>query len=167
MSNASFQMNGVEVFSENAQVVSTGAGFPAGHVIQVECDTDDTAQNTTASFVDYLQINITPKKSGNLIFITATIATHHLSSGTVITAKLVRDSTNLNYEIADYYHPSGSGVPGNINFTFIDNPTIPSTPISINYKIQIKHETGSGKTNTDFNGSLNGVSSLVAMEIQQ
>jgi len=34
MSNASFQMNGVEVFSENAQVVSTGAGFPAGHVIQ-------------------------------------------------------------------------------------------------------------------------------------
>jgi hypothetical protein len=138
--------------------------FPAGHVIQVEYDTDDTAQNTTASFVNYLQINITPKKSGNLIFITAT---HHLSTGTVITAKLVRDSTNLNYEIADYYNSAGSGLPGNISFTFIDTPTIPSTPISINYKIQIKHETGSGKTNTDFNGSLNGVSSLVAMEIQQ
>jgi len=145
----------------------TGSGFPADHVVQVEYDNDFTAQNTTASFVDYLQINITPKKSGNLIFITATIATYHLSSGTVITAKLVRDSTNLNYEIADFYNSTGSGLPGNISFTFIDNPTIPSTPISINYKIQIKHESGSGKTNTDFNGSLNGVSSLVVMEIQQ
>jgi len=69
--------------------------------------------------------------------------------------------------MADYWNSAGSGLPGNLSLTFIDNPTIPSTPISINYKIQIKHETGSGKTNTDFNGSLNGVSSLVVMEIQQ
>ena len=147
--------------------IGSGVVFPAGHVIQVEYDNDDQAQNTKASFEDYLQINITPKKSGNLIFITATIATYHTSLGTTITAKLVRDSTNLNYEIADFYHPSGSGVPGNISFTFIDNPTIPSTPIPINYKIQIKHEAGSGTTNTGWNGTLDGVSSLVVMEIQQ
>ena len=35
MSNASFKMNGVEVFSENAQVVSIGAGFPAGHIVKI------------------------------------------------------------------------------------------------------------------------------------
>ena len=158
-----------EIFSHSdaTDKETYGSGIPAWTVIQVVYDNDDTAQNTTSSFVDYLQINITPKKSGNLIFIKATIATYHISTATVMTAKLVRDSTNLNYEIADYYHPSGGGVPGNINFTFIDNPTIPSTPISINYKIQIKHETGSGSTNKDFNGSLNGVSSLVVMEIQQ
>jgi len=41
MSNASFKMNGVEVFSENAQVVTmnngtigSGVVFPAGHIIQ-------------------------------------------------------------------------------------------------------------------------------------
>jgi hypothetical protein len=147
--------------------IGSGVVFPAGHVIQVEYDNDDQAQNTTAGFEDYLQINITPKKSGNLIFITATIATYHTSLGTVVTARLVRDGTNLNYEIADFYHPSGGGVAGNISVTFIDAPTIPSTPVSINYAIQIKHEAGSGSTNKDYNGTLNGVSSLVAMEIQQ
>jgi len=43
MSNASFQMNGVEVFSENAQVVTTGAGFPAGHPILLS-----SSENTSA-----------------------------------------------------------------------------------------------------------------------
>ena len=167
MPNASFQLNGQEVFSEASGVVSVGAGFPAKHVIQIVFDNDDQSQNTTSSYVDYLSLDITPKKTGNLILITATVATYHSSSGTVLAAKIVRDNTDLNYEIADYYNPSGSGVTGNLNLTLVDTPTIPSTPVSINYKLQIKHEAGGGATNKDFNATVNGISSLVAMEIQQ
>ena len=50
MSNASFKMNGVEVFSENAQVVTTGAGFPAGHVIKTSEYNIARATYTTAVF---------------------------------------------------------------------------------------------------------------------
>ena len=36
MPNASFQLNGQEVFKEASGVVNVGAGFPAGHVIQTK-----------------------------------------------------------------------------------------------------------------------------------
>lgn len=166
MSNGALTSNVDMSNVDMSNVDISNVSFPAGHVVQVVYDNDDQAQNTTSSYVDYLQLNITPKKTGNLIFIKATIATHHITAATIVAAKLVRDNNYLNYEIADYYHPSGGGVPGNINFTFIDNPTIPSSPISINYKLQIKHESGAGSTNKDYNGTLNGVSSLVVMEIQ-
>lgn len=62
MSNASFKMNGVEVFSENAQVVTMNNGtigssvvFPAGHVIQtvsnIKSDEASTSTNSTTASI--------------------------------------------------------------------------------------------------------------------
>jgi len=58
MSNASFKMNGVEVFSENAQVVTmnngtigSGVVFPAEHIIQIAHTSkgDENSVYTTSS----------------------------------------------------------------------------------------------------------------------
>jgi len=71
MSNASFQMNGVEVFSENAQVVTTGAGFPAGHVINHNFTTYSPSAGSASvptSETYYFQTSITPASSSNFIY---------------------------------------------------------------------------------------------------
>jgi hypothetical protein len=70
MSNASFKMNGVEVFSENAQVVRTGAGFPAGHVIQVVPPQISVESNSlTTSYVNYYETTITLKSGTSNVLI--------------------------------------------------------------------------------------------------
>jgi hypothetical protein len=84
-------MNGVEVFSENAQVVTMNSGvvFPAGHVIQVVqfLDNATSASTTSTSLVDavdglsnpIMEKNITIT-SGNSVLIIANL-TQQISGG--------------------------------------------------------------------------------------
>lgn len=104
MSNASFQMNGVEVFSENAQVVSTGAGFPAGHIIQsvfspTITNTDTGNKTSKTGVADVIgQITIT---SGNAVLISvsaeirATGGTQSFASMFVSKGTVASPSTDL------------------------------------------------------------------------
>lgn len=48
MPNASFQLNGQEVFKEASGVVSVGVGFPVGHVVQTVCQTGFTETSDTS-----------------------------------------------------------------------------------------------------------------------
>ena len=59
MPNASFQLNGQEVFKEASGVVTYGTGVPAGTVLQVQSDTYNTQTSigTTATAVITLTFN--------------------------------------------------------------------------------------------------------------
>ena len=145
-----------------------GSGVPAGTVLQVKSQSSTSPiSDNTGTYVDFLTANITPTASGNKIYILSTIQTYHVSAGSIAQGRIYRDSTNLGYEFSDYYTATGSGLPGNINIQFLDAPTIPATPIQIEYKIQIHAENGTISTNKDFYGANTGISTLTLMEIQQ
>ena len=137
----------------------TGVSF--GKILQVQHVNYTTTDNYSTTYVDIMTKNITPSATNSVILIQATVATHHTAVGQHA-AKLVKDGSALNYEVGDFYHPSGSGVAGNIKIQYVDSP---NTTNAVTYKIQVKAEAGSGSTNKDYNGTNNGVSSLVLMEI--
>jgi len=146
----------------SATIKSDGTFYPTGGIVQVVSDSETSSVAMTSSYADYLSVNITPKSSSSTMLVIANVPTYHGSAGSVGAMKLVRDSSNLNYEVGDYYHDSGSGVPGNLNIMMVDSP---ATVSQVNYKIQIKEESGSVETNKDYNGTVNGISSLIVMEI--
>ena len=158
---------GKTVLSESGGSVSWGAGVPAGTILRVlgENYTGNLDLTTTYQDVPNLSINITLSSQTNKIAIMANLATYHLASATSCAGILVRTidgTTSLNYEVADYYNPSGSGISGNITIMYFDTP---NTTSEINYKIQAKEELGSGLLNEDYNGTVNGVCSLIIYEI--
>ena len=133
----------------------------AGKILQVQYVNYTTTVNYSTSYTDIMTKNITPSATNSVILIQATVATHHTAVGQHA-AKLVKDGSALNYEVGDFYHPSGTGVAGNIKIQYVDSP---NTTNAVTYKIQVKAEIGSGATNKDFSATNNGVSSLVLMEI--
>jgi hypothetical protein len=159
MSNASFKMNGVEVFSENAQVVTMNSGvvFPAGHVVQVKqlVDTTNREVTNTASFLSTgIELAITPSSSSNKILITVQ-ATIGSAAGNYQYMSLLRDSTDLtpsgvNAMIQE--RPSGYD-PTNtvrcVSYSYLDTP---ATISSVTYKISAKVNLGTmqiGRRNND------------------
>jgi hypothetical protein len=150
----------------DADYAFTGTVSGAGKILQIQYGNHTALTTYSNSFVDVITITITPSVATSLILIRGTIVTHHIQVGQH-TAKLVKSggasgSDALNYEAGDFYHPSGTGVSGNISIQYVDDH---NTTNQITYKIQIKAQTGSGVTNKDYDGTQNGVSSLVAMEI--
>ena len=166
--------------------ISSSSVFPAGHVIQTVSDTHAPSSATTITTTsnDYLgadlQVTITPKATGNKLFVTAFIdgiynnavsarALHlgfafdaNFSSGNGTT--LGTRASIVNYE---GYFPSSLGFITNIQFSTVVNvgTNAPSTgsasiirPIlqAINGDMQINGNSGSGF----------GVMTLLAMEIQ-
>jgi len=151
---------GVVTFSQKP-VFSAGGG---GKILQAQYVNYTTNEDYTTSFETIMTKSITPSATSSVILVQATVVTHHNAVGQH-TAKLIRTlggSDSLNYEAGDFYHPSGTGVSGNINIQYVDAP---NTTSATEYKIQIKAETGTGTTNEDYSGTNNGVSSLVLMEI--
>jgi hypothetical protein len=139
--------------------------FPAGHILQVVGDNYTTNLILTTNYVDILSVDIIPTNVNSKFVIMANIATFHASTGNINAGKLVRSiggTEALNYELGDFYHPSGSGIGANISIMYYDSP---GTTSSINYKIQAKEELGSGELNKDYNGTVNGVCSLIVQEI--
>tara|TARA_B100001057_G_scaffold114222_1_gene112609 strand:- start:1068 stop:1718 length:651 start_codon:yes stop_codon:yes gene_type:complete len=135
-----------------------------GKVLQIQYGNLTTANAYSTGYGDLITINITPAATSSVILIQAQVSTHHSSVGQHA-AKLVKTVggvDSLNYEAGDFYHPSGTGVSGNISIQYVDAANTTST---ITYKLQVKAEGGSGFTNKDFNATTNGVCSLVAMEI--
>ena len=164
---ADFQLSGNTVLSESSGNITWGTGVPAGTILRVLGDNYTGNLDLTSTYQDVpnLSINITLSSQTNKIAIMANLATYHLTSGTACAGILVRtidSSTSLNYEVADYYNASGSGIGGNISIMYFDTP---NTTSEINYKIQAKEEAGSGLLNEDHNGVVNGVCSLMIYEI--
>jgi hypothetical protein len=134
-----------------------------GHILQVKYAQRTDALSYTTTYVEALSVDITPTSTSSLILIRATTAHWHGTVGQHA-AKLVKNSNLLNFEAGDFYHNVGTGVAGNINIQYVDAA---NTTSLINYKIFVKAESGSGTLNKDYNGALNGVTSLIVMEIAQ
>tara|TARA_R110002153_G_scaffold47973_11_gene135487 strand:+ start:1146 stop:2810 length:1665 start_codon:yes stop_codon:yes gene_type:complete len=134
-----------------------------GHILQVKYAQRTDALSYTTTYVEALSADITPTSTSSLILIRSTTSHWHGVTGQHA-AKLVKNSSLLNFEAGDYFHNAGTGVAGNINIQYVDAA---NTTSSINYKIFVKAEYGSGTLNKDYNGSLNGVTSLTVMEIAQ
>ena len=117
-------------------------------------------QSSTSSYADIsgLTITMTPTNATTQMLCIMSLATYHNNAQTQLAARIQGAG---GYEVGDYWHPSGTGVPGNINqFIMHDhNSTSAQT-----YTVQYKHETGQGDLNKDYNGSNNGICTLTVIE---
>ena len=118
-------------------------------------------QSSTSSYADIsgLTITMTPTNATTQMLCIMSLATYHNNAQTQLAARIQGAG---GYEVGDYWHPSGTGVPGNINqFIMHDhNSTSAQT-----YTVQFKHESGQGDLNKDYNGTNNGISTLTVIEI--
>tara|TARA_B100001093_G_scaffold392808_1_gene379374 strand:+ start:182 stop:787 length:606 start_codon:yes stop_codon:yes gene_type:complete len=117
-------------------------------------------QDSTSSYADLsgLTITMTPTNATTQMLVIMSLATYHGGSNSLIAARIQGAG---GYEVADMWSP-GSGVPGNINqFILIDH----NSASAQTFTVQIKHESGSGGVNRDFNGTNNGISTLTVIEI--
>ena len=117
-------------------------------------------QSSTSSYADIsgLTITMTPTSATTQMLCIMSLATYHNNAQTQLAARIQGAG---GYEVGDYWHPSGTGVPGNINqFIMHDhNSTSAQT-----YTVQFKHESGQGDLNKDYNGSNNGICTLTVIE---
>ena len=116
-------------------------------------------QSTTSSNADLsgLTITMTPTNATTQMLVIMSLATYHASANSQVAARIQGAG---GYEVGDMWSP-GSGVPGNINqFIMHDhNSTSAQT-----FTVQIKHESGSGGVNKDYNGTNNGICTLTVIE---
>ena len=117
-------------------------------------------QDSTSGYVDIsgLTITMTPTNATTQMLCIMSLATYHNNAQTQLAARIQGAG---GYEVGDYWHPSGTGIPGNINqFIMHDhNSTSAQT-----FTVQIKHEAGSGGVNKDYNGTNNGICTLTVIE---
>ena len=116
-------------------------------------------QSSTSSYADLsgLTITMTPTNATTQMLVIMSLATYHSSGNSQIAARIQGAG---GYEVGDMWSP-GSGVPGNINqFIMHDhNSTSAQT-----FTVQVKHESGSGGVNKDYNGTNNGICTLTVIE---
>ena len=116
-------------------------------------------QSTTSSYAELsgVTITITPTNSTTQMLVIMSLATYHASANSQVAARIQGAG---GYEVGDMWS-TGSGVPGNINqFIMHDhNSTSAQT-----FTVQIKHESGSGGVNKDYNGTNNGICTLTVIE---
>ena len=116
-------------------------------------------QSTTSSYADLsgLTITMTPTNATTQMLVIMSLATYHASANNQVAARIQGAG---GYEVGDMWSP-GSGVPGNINQCILHphNSTSAQT-----FTVQIKHESGSGGVNKDYNGTNNGICTLTVIE---
>ena len=116
-------------------------------------------QSTTSSYADLsgLTITMTPTNATTQMLVIMSLATYHASANSQVAARIQGAG---GYEVGDMWSP-GSGVPGNIN-QFILHPH--NSTSAQTFTVQIKHESGSGGVNKDYNGTNNGICTLTVIE---
>jgi hypothetical protein len=149
----------------------TASGF--GKVLQVvQTVKTDGFSTTSTSHTDItgLSASITPSSTSSKILIIASIGHIDFSVAMAYGFQLVRDSTNLGQGTVAGKTPSTFGGTGNASrgradsYTFLDSP---STNLSIDYKVQVRVETGTCYINYRNSASyLTTSSSITLMEIE-
>jgi len=171
--------------------IGSGVVFPAGHVIQIQSSTL-TAPETTSSTTSFETIDGTDQNGGGTewcVKITPLLSTSKIyvnvncgvvgGSNTVqrVYFGLFRDSTQIalgdagtGHEVfmaltprgGDSYHMT------NMSNSFLDSPTIPSTPVEIKYGLQWYAPNHTGTINrpstVDANGG-NAISTISVFEV--
>ena len=167
--------------------VSAGVTLPAGHIVQVVQTAllVHSSYSASSSFQDVTNLNatITPKKTGNKILVTLSVDVGSTTSDTFIYFNLVNGSTtvtaargNLRGSETQCWMAApmmGSWTVANYTLnacaSFLDSPTIPSTPVAITYKIQVRTTDGvahiGGTSNTSDGNRSSTPSVLTLMEV--
>jgi len=185
------KLNNSTLATASGSTISWGSGVPAGTVLQVlqsvKTDywysggvTDSTFYNIPGqSNVGIWSVGITPKFSTSKILLQAMFS--YKSNYWGAASRFVRDSTPIC--LGDQY---GSGFPASagtmwsnqerwvhpVSMTFLDTPTIPSTPVEIVYKIQVTGNSngiylGFNQITNESNNSMTMPSVIIAQEISQ
>jgi hypothetical protein len=138
----------------SAGTLGSGVVFPAGHVIQTvqyvetgAASITSSSTNTFASFSVPFQKGITPISSSSKILVSVNISVGH-DLGTLHIA-LYRDGSKVTGAAGDvasdrfgstavsrYSAAAYSLSVNSISFNYLDSPTIPSTPVEIDYEIK-------------------------------
>ncbi|MDA8863733.1 hypothetical protein N9I05_01635 [Pseudomonadales bacterium] len=165
--------------------------YAAGHVIQVVNNIQTaplSSTSTTFAAVSGLTVNITPKSSTSKFLVEAQVNNLSTTTGTIVTVRLVRDSTVISG------HSSGSGIadstgsfitggggdaetnsytggnPRKVNggaISFLDSP---STTSALTYKVEFATATSSQAVYLNrwaLNSDMGSSSSITVMEIAQ
>ena len=159
--------------------VGSSATFPAGHVLQIVQHVTSTkiVNTTNPADVDLMEKAITPKKNTSKILVM--LVWYEGNSNPNGAYRLMRDGTSIVNSWTNVSGGSGTGfismddfpVPNSysmasMNFTYLDSPTIPTTPIAITYKLGT-HSSSSVYFNTqiDDSSSVGGTSTITLWEL--
>jgi hypothetical protein len=146
---ATFKMATKNVLSQSgfdepviaSNVDFSSATFPAGHVIQTVFDHDDTITNFghDTSYVDIggSDIAITPTSTSSKILYVMNVGCQMVNNNNGVWVQILRGSTSIRITKIGL-GSGGEWVPAPLMIATIDSPTIPSTPVAITYKCQIK-----------------------------
>ena len=167
--------NANKVIIPSGQTLDASNGFvtPAGHVIQVNQGSLNSATITTATFTDLGSLSITPKASTNkiLVLFEQHIYVTELSSNSWRGAnvRLLRDTTTIYGDPADQYGESFH-LEGNIDryMTYSTRQYLdsPSTTSSVTYKVQGNSKGGLASVLYNYHGYGSG-GRITLMEIAQ
>ena len=146
--------------------VPTRAQLPAGCILQVV----QTAYTTTDSTSSSTPVNtgcvatITPTSATSKILATLNMPIRHQANGQNAFGRISRNSNAaVSGLVQDFYAPTGSGICGNVNITWLDSPATTSV---VTYTAQFGvNNGGTININSDFNNVNNGVTYLTLMEI--
>jgi len=182
---ATFKINGKNFATQDgtgAATVHSDVVFPAGHVLQVVSTTKtDFFSTTSTTYVDVtgLSATITPSSTSSKILVSVTGASSGSADNSFGYAVLLRDSTQI--AIGD---SRGSAQRATLDLSqqqagtpsvwakyfaihHLDSPTIPSTPIAITYKLQVKkthnENVGIGGTWSTSDGNRSNVPTVITL----
>lgn len=179
MPNASFQLNSQEVFSEASGVVSVGAGFPAGTVLQVQTQEYTTLQQaistSTTGASTGLSVDITPKYTGSKMLVncaftagkdgTNNIVNYYIYRSTGSTASSANTAGSYSGSSGYYLNTASSSV--YITLSILWEDTSENTSLHT-YSLYVV--SGSSMTtylNSRNDTSYTGTSTISVMEIKQ
>jgi hypothetical protein len=178
----------------SAGTIASGVTFPAGHVLQCLSATktdifSSASVNNTWTAIPSLLIAITPSATSSKILVQynvntgmatgshSGVATGIYRDGTIISG--AKGSTLLSSQeatttVATHYNTGDSNVGIDVHsMSFLDSPTIPSTPIAITYQVYLFNASGGAfvsyvnRTMSDGNAIYvtRGASTITVMEV--
>lgn len=156
---------------ENATLDST-VTFPARTVISFEETTYNTQTTmTSTSFTtlsDALSITITPKSSSSKFYLSANIPFMSTHNDLFLTTTFFRDDSDFINNSYGFGRTGDGGVTYTmgyniLSFSYLDEPTIPATPVAIKYSVAFKSNSTSTNQRIFDNSS---IGTFILMEIQ-
>ena len=148
---------------QRVNAIDTAGIFAPGQVIQVQTQSVDTqTQITSTSFVTTnMSVNITPKFSSSLIFISSCINIYKDAAGTNVWLTIYKDSTNLGHSTYGMGEFSGLGNAGG-QFAQVQINNSPSTTSQVTYAVYTRVNSGNVYIQSN-----NCLGNITAMEIAQ
>ncbi len=163
MSNASFKLNDVEVFSENSQVITAknitlnnNVVFPAGHVIQTVShnaianaheQVGNTLTYTSSFFQDTIRTKVANSKI-RIIFYTARAHSQQGTTGSVWLQKTIGGTTTQIHQDKILYlwgnmsWQAGSSLYQELHIDLVDSPNV-AVGTDITYAARYRRSSGS------------------------